>query len=176
MDYTLTVNSRTDIGSQIVTISLGEGSVNNNYTIIATDTAKLTINPTLLLPSTGGIGLLPFVFLGLIFIFSGFFYFIHRKKKQVNSDEKNIMSSDVIPVARHLNYLNEFIGSPTVSARESPITFTLHNRMFESDKMPSISQNDGINIPDNFQGVKGLNGVTFAIYDVSDEFYKHTSV
>lgn len=65
-----------------------------------------------------------------------------------------------------------FIGSPTVSARESPITFTLHNRMFESDKMPSISQNDGINIPDNFQGVKGLNGVTFAIYDVSDEFYK----
>ncbi|BDP53982.1 hypothetical protein EfmJHP35_19060 [Enterococcus faecium] len=34
-----------------------------------------------------------------------------------------------------------FIGSPTVSARESPITFTLHNRMFESDKMPSISQN-----------------------------------
>ncbi|MBD9904341.1 SpaH/EbpB family LPXTG-anchored major pilin, partial [Enterococcus faecium] len=56
--------------------------------------------------------------------------------------------------------------------RESPITFTLHNRMFETDKMPSISQNDGINIPDNFQGVKGLNGVTFAIYDVSDEFYK----
>ena len=50
-----------------------------------------------------------------------------------------------------------FIGSPTVSARESPITFTLHNRMFESDKMPSISQNDGINIPDNFQGVKGLD-------------------
>ncbi|HEM7263104.1 TPA: cell wall anchor protein [Enterococcus faecium] len=44
--------------------------------------------------------------------------------------------------------------------------------MFESDKMPSISQNDGINIPDNFQGVKGLNGVTFAIYDVSDELYK----
>ncbi|EMF0473262.1 LPXTG cell wall anchor domain-containing protein [Enterococcus faecium] len=81
LDYTLTVNSRTDIGSQIVTISLGEGSVNNNYTIIATDTAKLMINPTLLLPSTGGIGLLPFVFLGLIFIFSGFFYFIHRKKK-----------------------------------------------------------------------------------------------
>lgn len=67
-----------------------------------------------------------------------------------------------------------FIGSPTVSARESPITFTLHNRMFESDKMPSISQNDGINIPDNFQGVKGLNGVTFAIYDVSDEFWLYT--
>ncbi len=78
----LTVNSRTDIGSQIVTISLGEGSVNNNYTIIATDTAKLTINPTLLLPSTGGIGLLPFVFLGLIFIFlASFILSIVRKSR-----------------------------------------------------------------------------------------------
>ncbi|WP_240394447.1 MBG domain-containing protein [Enterococcus faecium] len=81
LDYTLTANSRTDIGTQIVTISLGEGTVNNNYSITATDTAELTINPTLLLPSTGGIGLLPFVFLGMIFIFSGFFYFIHRKSK-----------------------------------------------------------------------------------------------
>ncbi|MGC3648764.1 pilin N-terminal domain-containing protein, partial [Enterococcus faecium] len=35
-----------------------------------------------------------------------------------------------------------------------------------------ISQNDVINMPDNFQGVKALNGVTFAIYDVSDDFYK----
>lgn len=81
LDYTLTANSRTDIGTQIVTISLGKGTVNNNYSITATDTAELTINPTLLLPSTGGIGLLPFVFLGMIFIFSGFFYFIHRKSK-----------------------------------------------------------------------------------------------
>lgn len=81
LDYTLTANSRTDIGTQIVTISLGEGTVNNNYSITATDNAELTINPTLLLPSTGGIGLLPFVFLGMIFIFSGFFYFIHRKSK-----------------------------------------------------------------------------------------------
>lgn len=81
LDYTLTANSRTDIGTQIVTISLGEGTVHNNYSITATDIAELTINPTLLLPSTGGIGLLPFVFLGIIFIFSGFFYFIHRKRK-----------------------------------------------------------------------------------------------
>ncbi|HGF8040826.1 SpaH/EbpB family LPXTG-anchored major pilin [Enterococcus faecium] len=68
--------------------------------------------------------------------------------------------------------LGFFIGSPTVSARESSITFTLHNRMFESEQMPSISQNDGMASPDNFQEAKGLNGVTFAIYDVSDEFYK----
>ncbi len=59
-----------------------------------------------------------------------------------------------------------------MSARESPITFTLHNLMFESEQMPSISQNDGMDSPDNFQEAKGLNGVTFAIYDVSDEFYK----
>ena len=31
----LTANSRTDIGTQIVTISLGEGTVNNNYSITA---------------------------------------------------------------------------------------------------------------------------------------------
>ena len=68
--------------------------------------------------------------------------------------------------------LDFFIVSPTVSARESPITFTLHNLMFESEQMPSISQNDGMDSPDNFQEAKGLNGVTFAIYDVSDEFYK----
>ncbi|MBL4989866.1 cell wall anchor [Enterococcus xinjiangensis] len=38
-----------------------------------------------------------------------------------------------------------------MSARESSITFTLHNRMFESEQMPSISQNDGMASPDNFQ-------------------------
>ncbi|MDQ8365600.1 cell wall anchor protein [Enterococcus lactis] len=47
--------------------------------------------------------------------------------------------------------LGFFSGSPTVSARESSITFTLHNRMFESEQMPSISQNDGMASPDNFQ-------------------------
>ena len=59
----------------------------------------------------------------------------------------------------------------TVSARESSshIYFCIIE-CSESEQMPSISQNDGMASPDNFSRQKGLNGVTFAIYDVSDEF------
>ena len=45
LGYTLTNNTRTNVGSQTVGIELDGKAINNNYTITATDTGTLTITP-----------------------------------------------------------------------------------------------------------------------------------
>ncbi|WP_161526568.1 SpaH/EbpB family LPXTG-anchored major pilin [Enterococcus sp. JM9B] len=61
--------------------------------------------------------------------------------------------------------------SQSASASESQITFTLHKLLFENGELPDKLPNDGTNKPSMLQEAQGLNDVTFALYDVSEEFY-----
>ena len=65
-----------------------------------------------------------------------------------------------------------FTPPQKTSAAEQDVTITLHKLLFENGNVPDEIQNDGQTNPFLSNNYEGINGVTFAVYDISEVFYK----
>ncbi|WP_379947415.1 SpaH/EbpB family LPXTG-anchored major pilin [Enterococcus devriesei] len=88
------------------------------------------------------------------------------------------MKKYVINITFILLGLFTFIGltKPTEAAEVPSIQITLHKLLFEAGQVPEALQNDGQVNPfaeqKLLQEYEGINGATFSVYDVTNEFYQ----
>lgn len=77
----------------------------------------------------------------------------------------------LMPIILFFLFSAKSVNAATLDAQ---VTLSVHKILFQAGSVPSSIQNDGTNVDSrSLKDYRGLNGVTFSIYDVSKQFYDY---
>lgn len=59
------------------------------------------------------------------------------------------------------------------AATTETVTLSVHKLLFEDGQLPDLQTNGGVLSQEDLPAYRGLNGVTFSLYDVTDHYYSY---